>query len=115
MVWRDQADGYDMLGRYDRSVRRHSNDRIKITCRQSVGKIADIIRKECFDQTELRTESGFDQVGLAVDLNFLLALFDDRADAGNGMDPPCSCLTQPKACMGLRESGASHATRNFRH
>jgi hypothetical protein len=29
-----------------------------------------------------------------------------------GWTPPCSCLTQPKACMGLRES---HATHNFRH
>jgi hypothetical protein len=35
--------------------------------------------------------------------------------SGNGMDAPRSRLMQSKACMGLRESGAFHAKRNFLH
>jgi len=32
------------------------------------------------------------------------------AASANGMDPPCSCPTQPHSWFGATESGACHAT-----
>ena len=115
MIGSNQSYRHDVLSGDNGRIRSHGDDGIKVSRRQSVGEITEVIGKECANQCKLCAKRRLDQVGLAIDLNFLLALFDDRANAGNGMDPPCSCLTQPKACMGLRESGASHATRNFQH
>src|SRR6516164_10505845 len=80
MVGSNQSYRHDVLGGDDGRVRGHGDNGIKVSRGQGVGKIAEVIGEKSVDQCKLRVKGCFDQVGLAVDLNLLLALFDDRAD-----------------------------------
>ena len=81
MIRSDQSYRHDVLGRDNGRVRGHCDDRIKVPRCQSVGEITEVVGEKGADQCKLCMKGGFDQVGLPVDLNLLLALFDDRTDA----------------------------------
>src|SRR4029077_12474189 len=81
MIGSNQSYRYDVLGSDDGRVGGHGDDWIKVPRREGVGEIAEVVGKKSADQCKLRVKGRFDQVGLTVDLNLLLALFDDGADS----------------------------------
>jgi hypothetical protein len=53
-----------------------------IAISQRVRQVAEIIGQERMDESEIGTQRSLDEVRLSVDLDALLALLDDRSDAG---------------------------------
>src|SRR5262245_16397149 len=82
MIRRDQSHGNDMLGCDDCGLAGHGHDRIEIPGCQRVGKIAEIVGEKRADQCKVGTQRSLDQVAFPVDVDFLLAFLDDRADPG---------------------------------
>src|SRR5262245_28486898 len=71
-----------MLGCDDCGLAGHGHDRIEIPRCQRVGKIAEILGEKRADQCNVGTQRSLDQVAFSVDVDFLLAFLDDRADPG---------------------------------
>src|SRR5262245_18154890 len=71
-----------MLGCDDCGFTGHGYDRIEIPRCQRVGKIAEIVGEKRADQCKVGTQRSLDQVAFPVDVDFLLAFLDDRADPG---------------------------------
>ena len=85
-VGRDDADRHDVLRLGDDDVARERDDRIEIVRGQRIFEVAVIVGLLAADQGEIAADRRLQQVGLAVDLDDLLALLDQRADAGRGED-----------------------------
>ena len=86
MIRRDDADRHDVLRGDDDGVGRHRHDRIEVAGRQRVLKIAEIVGQERVNQREVGMQRRLQQIGLSGHFDLLLALFDERADAGRRQD-----------------------------
>src|SRR5262245_10980973 len=82
VVGRDDPDRHDVVRRYDHGVRGHGHDRIEVARGQRVGEVAEIVGQKRVDQREIRAQRRLEQIALSLDLDPLLALLDDGADAG---------------------------------
>ena len=86
VVRRDDADGNDVLRVDDDRVCGHCHERIEVARREGVAEIAQVIGNERVHEREIGAERRLEQVDAAVDRDLLLALLDDRADAGRRQD-----------------------------
>src|SRR5690606_15085451 len=66
----------------ERGLRRRRHDRVEVARRAPVDEIAGAVTLPGLDEREVRTERALHQVLAAVELADLLALGDERADAG---------------------------------
>ena len=81
-IGRNDANRHDLIGLGDDAIRGESHDRIEIGGGQPIGEIAVVIRLMRAQQREIGAKRLLQQKRLAVDFDDLLALRDDRADAG---------------------------------
>ena len=83
---RDDADRHDVVWLGDHDFGRERHDRIEIVRGQRVFEVAVVVGLLAADEGEVALDRLFQQVGLAVDLDGLLALFNQGADAGRSED-----------------------------
>src|SRR5262245_39231187 len=81
VVGRDDADRNDVVRRHDGGVRGHGHDRVEVARGQRVGEVAQIVGEKRMDEREIRAQRRLEQIILPLDLDPLLALLDDGADA----------------------------------
>ena len=81
MIWRNETYRHNMFGCNNGCLTSHRDDRVKISRRQSVGEIAEIVGEKCTDQRKVGAQRRLKQVALSVDIDFLLAFLNNRADA----------------------------------
>src|SRR5918993_894361 len=86
MVRRDDAHRHDVLRLDDHGLRSHRHQWVEVARRKGVLKITQIVGDEGVHEREVGAQGRLQQIVSAIHRNLLLALRDDRADAGGGQD-----------------------------
>src|SRR3974390_978977 len=86
MVRRDDSYWHDMVSGDDDVIRGHGHDRVEVARREGVSEVSGVIGNKGVDEGEIRAQSCFDEVLLAVDFQLALVFFNDGAEACWGQD-----------------------------
>ena len=79
MIGRDHADGNDVVSAGDDGSGGHCDHRIEVAGGEGVAEVAQIVGEERLQQGKVGAQAGLQEIGLAVDLDALLAVLDRRA------------------------------------
>src|SRR5262245_26963167 len=97
MVGRYNANRDDVVGADDNGFSGHRHHRIEVTSGKRIAEVAKIIGEKSLYQREVGAERRFQQVGLSIDLDALLAVLDRRAEACLRQDTAQSASTRADA------------------
>src|SRR5258707_15451166 len=80
MVGRDDADGHDILRRYDHDIGGHRHDRIEVAGGQCIAEVAEGVGQKGVNQRKLCPQCRLEQERLAADFDRALSFLTQWTD-----------------------------------